>query len=663
MSNAKFIISASDKTKKAFTSVRSSLNKIGGHVSKVSALFGGISVGGLALIAKNAADGAVELRSLAQVGNTAIERFQHLAPALHSVNISQEKYADILKDSTEKMGEFIGSGSGPMDRFFTEIAPKVGLTANAFQNLSGDQVLQKYYNALEQANLSQAEMTSYMEEIASDSTALIPLLRDGGAAFEEQAKRADQLGLALTEIEVGQLAKLSETIKISQARFSAFTSKLAAKFAPTLQKIGDYFEQAAIDAGGMGQVAEKVFNGILKGVGFVADALQGLRIAWKGLNLVAAGFNAAVISLFEATAKSMAFIIDNVIIAKLNFAIEQFNRIPGVADIALVDTVSDSGFMKGLSNLGERARNDVSTLRAELHNLAMQALPSDQIDAFVMNLNKVSEVAANSGGGGGTGGGGNTGDSPEIIKQKEDLAKKLVNVETYLLDEQGKEQAAYMRRLEVIKQNRDLKLIDDERFNELVAMTAQKHQTKLTAIEQKGWTARQKFTAKSTKDQTAQVMGEMGTLTQGVAQHSKTMFKINKVAAISNAVISTHAGVAKSLESYPWPLAGIMAGLHLAAGLQRVKAIKAQSFGGGGAGAAPTAVGTGGNVSNPQVQQVTPIQKPEQQKAGTTIIVNGDIVGNDAEKLFDEFKGLINDGDHVLIETTSRNGQQIAGAA
>lgn len=662
MSNAKFIISATDKTKKAFTSVRSNLNKIGGHVSKLSALFGGVSVGGLALITKSSADGAIELKSLAQVANTTLERFQQLSPALHSVNVDQQKYADILKDSTEKMGEFIGSGTGPMDRFFTEIAPKVGLTADAFKNLSGDQVLQKYYNALEQANLSQAEMTSYMEEIASDSTALIPLLRDGGAAFEEQAKRAEQLGIALTDIEVDQLSQLSETIKLSQERFSALTSKLAAKFAPVLKRIGDYFEQVAIDAGGMGKVAENVFNGIIKGVGFVGDALQGLRVVWKGLNLIAAGFNSVVITLFEEIAKAVAYLVDG-ITGKLNFLITQFNKIPGVADIALIDTISDSGFMVGLTAMGEAARNQVGDLRTELHNLAMQDLPSDKIVNLMSEINAAAGSTSVTPSAVGGGGGESATESPEVIKHKEKLQAKLANVESFLRTEAEKEQFAYLNRLEILKQNRDLELIDQERFNELVSITAQKHQEKLTAIEEKGWTERQKFAAKSTKAQTSQVMGELGTLTQGVAQHSKSMFKINKAAAISNAIISTQAGVTKSLEAYPWPLAGIMAAAHLYAGMQRVRAIKKQSFGGSGTGAAPTAVGTGGNVSNPQVQEVTPIRQPQDNRQGITINIHGDINGNDAEKTFEELKELINDGDHVLIESTSRNGRQIAGAA
>ncbi|MDZ7906338.1 MAG: hypothetical protein U5N55_11610 [Cypionkella sp.] len=68
-----------------------------------------------------------------------------------------------------------------MADFFENIAPQVGVTAENFRDLSGADALQLFVSSLEAANLSQAEMTFYMEAMAGDATALIPLLRDSGA--------------------------------------------------------------------------------------------------------------------------------------------------------------------------------------------------------------------------------------------------------------------------------------------------------------------------------------------------------------------------------------------------------------------------------------------------------------------------------------------------
>lgn len=104
----------------------------------------------------------------------------------------------------------------------------------------------------------------------------------------------------------------------------------------------------------------------------------------------------------------------------------------------------------------------------------------------------------------------------------------------------------------------------------------------------KGLNAREQFVNSSYKSQATTIFGELAGITAGVAQHNKTLFKINKAAGIANAVIATYEGVAQSLKAYPMPLAGIMAAVHLAAGLANVMAIKNQQYNGGGSGSAPS---------------------------------------------------------------------------
>jgi hypothetical protein len=84
--------------------------------------------------------------------------------------------SDILKDVNDRIGDFMQTGGGPMADFFENIAPKVGVTAEQFARLSGPEALQLYVDSLEKAGLSQQEMTFYLEAMASDTTALIPLL-------------------------------------------------------------------------------------------------------------------------------------------------------------------------------------------------------------------------------------------------------------------------------------------------------------------------------------------------------------------------------------------------------------------------------------------------------------------------------------------------------
>jgi len=154
---------------------------------------------GVALLANKATTYTKELDRMTQVSNTNAQTFQRQAFAVKSVGIESDKYADILKDMNDRVGDFVNTGGGPMADFFEQIAPKVGVTAEQFRNLSGPDALQLYVNSLEKANLSQEEMTFYMEALASDSTALLPLLKNNGAAMKELGDRAEETGLILSD--------------------------------------------------------------------------------------------------------------------------------------------------------------------------------------------------------------------------------------------------------------------------------------------------------------------------------------------------------------------------------------------------------------------------------------------------------------------------------
>lgn len=140
-----------------------------------------------------------ELERFSKLSDSSTQEFQKWAAGAASVGIQQEKLADQLKDFNEKLGEFQETGGGGMKDFFEQIAPKINLTADAFRNLSGPQAMQLYYDSLDKANLSQKQMSFYLESMASDTTALIPLLADGGRGFKQWGEQAERAGAILDD--------------------------------------------------------------------------------------------------------------------------------------------------------------------------------------------------------------------------------------------------------------------------------------------------------------------------------------------------------------------------------------------------------------------------------------------------------------------------------
>lgn len=176
------------------------MRKISQVTARATAAIGlslsGVGVAAVAM-AKSFVDSATQIENLSKLAGSNTEVFQRWAAGASTVGISQEKLADILKDTQDKIGDFVQTGGGAMADFFERVAPKVGVTAEQFRKLSGPQALQLYVKSLEKANLSQSDFTFFMEAIASDSTALLPLLRNNGEQMDILGDKAVALGAVM----------------------------------------------------------------------------------------------------------------------------------------------------------------------------------------------------------------------------------------------------------------------------------------------------------------------------------------------------------------------------------------------------------------------------------------------------------------------------------
>lgn len=168
-----------------------------GAIAAASAI-GTVAAAGVGLAAQTA-NQAREIERLAQVSNASTTEFQRWARGAQTVGIEQEKMADILKDVNDRVGDFVQTGGGPMADFFEKIGPQVGITAENFKNLSGPEALQLYVSSLEKAGVSQQDFTFYMEAMASDSTLLLPLLREQGAEMRRLGDDYEALGGVMSE--------------------------------------------------------------------------------------------------------------------------------------------------------------------------------------------------------------------------------------------------------------------------------------------------------------------------------------------------------------------------------------------------------------------------------------------------------------------------------
>lgn len=193
----------------------------------------------LAAFTVSTVNAATEISRLSAVAGSNTDEFQRYAAGAKAVGIESDKFADILKDVNDKVGDFLLNGGGELQDFFKTIAPKVGVTAEQFRNLSGPQALQLFASSLEKAGLSQAEMTQQMESLANDATLLLPLLRDNGAGFNVLGDAAEKAGAIMDQKTIAATQNLAAAGWLAQQSMAGIKNQLASALMPTLSGYSD----------------------------------------------------------------------------------------------------------------------------------------------------------------------------------------------------------------------------------------------------------------------------------------------------------------------------------------------------------------------------------------------------------------------------------------
>lgn len=276
---------AARESKKRMGEIQQSVQEAGNTIRNVAAA---VTAGAFTLWVKSSIDAAAAIEGMANVANASTTEFQRMAAGARAHGIEQEQLADILKDVNDRIGDFVQTGGGPMADFFENIAPKVGVTIESFRKLSGPQALGLFVESLEKAGLSQQEMTFYMEAMASDSTKLLPLLRDNGRELNALADEAQNLGLVLSEDTIAKSKEFHDSLDLLGRVTNSVGQQISAELLPELIELTDTLRDpetaaAAADlAKGVTTGFTTIINGAREMVGIVKWAADSAAAAMNG---------------------------------------------------------------------------------------------------------------------------------------------------------------------------------------------------------------------------------------------------------------------------------------------------------------------------------------------------------------------------------------------
>ncbi|WP_336916593.1 hypothetical protein [Acinetobacter modestus] len=216
-----------------------------------------------------------ELQRFAYLAQSTVPEFQKMAAGAQMFGIEQDALADITKDFNEKLGEMVTVGGGGALDFIEQVGIKTEGSAEGamkllknMADLSGPEGMALYVKKMEEANLSQDQMSFLMESMASDSTLLLPLLKNNAEGMKLWGDEAEKAGIILDEKTIKSAREMQVQTKILDMQIQGIKNNLTAALLPVLVDVSDAFQTGGKEATGMANAGEVLAN-ILRGVASV----------------------------------------------------------------------------------------------------------------------------------------------------------------------------------------------------------------------------------------------------------------------------------------------------------------------------------------------------------------------------------------------------------
>lgn len=294
---------AESKLTKSFSKMRDSVNSFG--LIAVSA--GAGATAALIAMADNMAKHNAELERFAYLAQTSVAEFQKMSVGAKMMGIEADKLSDIMKDWNERFGDFLTAGSGPLVDFMEQVAVKTEKGADGamklakeLSKLSGPESMGLFVKKMEEANLSQDQMSFLMESMASDSTLLLPLLKNNAEGMRLWGEAAERAGIIMDEKTLKASRELQVQTQMLDMQYEGLKKQLLSAVIPALVNVSNAMGEGDSSARGMASAGEVLANS-LRGV-----AAVGIGV-YATLNMIAfamAGVTKSAVDSYNITQKA-----------------------------------------------------------------------------------------------------------------------------------------------------------------------------------------------------------------------------------------------------------------------------------------------------------------------------------------------------------------------
>ena len=530
--------------------------------------------------------------------------------------------SEALTKATKRLGEFNATGGGAASRWIKQL----NLDTQQLAQLSPDQLFNKYAESIRGLNTRGEQLAAISALMGDESRALIGIVDASSESLAQAAADAEIFGLTLSRVDASKMEIVNDEMTKVRKLMTGFGNTLTIAIAPVLRAVLGLFVDNAREAGGFGEVATKVADGVITAFGVVGDVVRGLQRIFVGVQTAMA---AVILGTLNAVKFIGQAFVDLNNITPFAKHMDSFTAV----DLA-IRTMTDS--LTGFTNKLVDLRN------AELPSVLME-------NAYIDSKNSIEAEAKAAVASTGKGKAIETTSVSSFTSGDQSAVDKLMES---LMTEEALLFESYDRKQLLVQDALANEYISRADQTELLLALDADYESQRTALAIQGDQDRLNLLASNT----ANVGSMFGSLSQIMNKEGKKQSTAQKVFAKAAIIASTSAAIMKSHAQVPWPGNWAEAGaIALQGAVQLSKIGSGGSISSGSAGVAPS------NVAAPP-----PVSTPMQLEAprGETVIqFTGNFTGwNDQviDDLTAAIASAVDDRDVRIISPTSRNAQDLA---
>jgi hypothetical protein len=314
---ARFIISAENKTAATISKITGDVSKMGGAFKKLGSLIGpalaglatGAAVKGFASMIQQANDLTDSLRDSSIRLGIGIADLQAYQLAAGNAGIEAGALTGILGKLNKAAGEIkLGTGSDKTIEAFSAI----GVSVEEIQQSNPAELFEKVIEGLGGISDPAARAALAMQVFGKSGQTALTLVADGAGSLRESRGLLDELGLSLSQIDGDNVDRANDAIGTLSFVAEAAKQKIGAELAPTIASLSEQLLAAGNEGQSLGVKIETgvratflALDTLGAGISLVTNSFQGmfnlLQAGWAAQSAFVLGFASDFVAAIGTT--------------------------------------------------------------------------------------------------------------------------------------------------------------------------------------------------------------------------------------------------------------------------------------------------------------------------------------------------------------------------